>query len=87
MNKFLSEESAPQFERPARIGARLFSREPQIIRKLFGSANAKRFRRKKPAFEVLLFWKDDTRSEQREISVEAVKKNDVWLIDNVADGQ
>lgn len=31
-------------------------------------------------FGVLVFWKDDTRSEQREIKVEAVKENDRWLI-------
>ncbi len=34
-------------------------------------------------FEVLLFWKTDTRSEQREIHVEAVKENDKWLLDKV----
>jgi hypothetical protein len=35
------------------------------------------------AFQVLLFWKDDVRSEQRPINVEAVKAGDKWLIDNV----
>jgi hypothetical protein len=34
----------------------------------------------KTIFGVLIFWKDDTRSEQREIKVEAVKENDRWLI-------
>ena len=34
----------------------------------------------KTLFGVLLFWKDDTRNEQREIKVEAVKENDRWLI-------
>jgi hypothetical protein len=34
-------------------------------------------------FEVLLFWKDDARSEQRAIKVEAVKQNDKWLIDKI----
>jgi hypothetical protein len=32
---------------------------------------------------VLLFWRDDTRSEQREVKVEAVKENEKWLIDKV----
>ncbi|HEY0429142.1 MAG TPA: DUF3828 domain-containing protein [Pyrinomonadaceae bacterium] len=36
-------------------------------------------------FGVLLFWKDETRSEQREIKVEAVRENDKWLIDKVSD--
>jgi len=35
---------------------------------------------KKVSFGVLLFWKDDTRSEQREIKVEMVKSDDRWLI-------
>lgn len=33
--------------------------------------------------EVLLFWKDDKRSEQREIKVESVKQNNNWLINQV----
>lgn len=37
----------------------------------------------KTVFEVLLFWKDDTKSEQREISVEVVKQNDAWLINQI----
>jgi hypothetical protein len=34
-------------------------------------------------FDVLLFWKDDTRTEQKHISVVAKKENDKWLIDMV----
>ncbi len=37
----------------------------------------------KTVFEVVLFWKDDARSEQREIKVETVKQNDKWLINEV----
>lgn len=37
----------------------------------------------KTVFEILLFWKDDTRNEQREIKVETVKENEKWLIDKV----
>lgn len=32
---------------------------------------------------VLLFWKTDTRSEQREIYVEAVNENGKWLVNKV----
>ncbi len=39
---------------------------------------------KRVDFGVLLFWKTDTRSEQKEIHVEAVKENDKWLINKVA---
>lgn len=34
-------------------------------------------------FQVLLFWRDDTRNEQKEVAVKAVKKGDKWLIDKV----
>ncbi len=37
----------------------------------------------KTIFEVVLFWKDDARSEQREIKVETVRQNDNWLINKV----
>lgn len=37
----------------------------------------------KTIFGVLLFWKTDTRSEQREIKVETVKRQDKWLINRV----
>lgn len=37
----------------------------------------------KTVFQVVLFWRDDTRTEQREIKVETVRQNDNWLINNV----
>ncbi len=33
--------------------------------------------------QVLLFWRDDTKSEQKEVTVEVVKADDKWLIDDV----
>jgi hypothetical protein len=38
---------------------------------------------KSVSFTLLLFWKDDVKSEQREIGVVAEKQNDKWLIDGV----
>lgn len=38
----------------------------------------------KTVFEVLLFWKDETRNEQKEIKVEVIKENEKWLIDKVS---
>lgn len=35
-------------------------------------------------FGVLLFWKDDTRNEQRKMNVEAVNQGGKWAIDKVA---
>lgn len=37
----------------------------------------------KTNFEVLLFWRDDTRTEQRAISVEVVKQGDRWLVNKI----
>lgn len=37
----------------------------------------------KTIFGVLLFWKSDTRTEQREVKVEVVKQNDKWLINKI----
>lgn len=37
----------------------------------------------KTVFEVLLFWKNETRSDQVEIKVETVKENNNWVIDKV----
>lgn len=37
----------------------------------------------KTNFEVLLFWRTNDRSIQKEIEVEAVKENDKWLINKV----
>lgn len=37
----------------------------------------------KTIFQVVLFWRDDTRSEQKEIKVEALKRENGWLINRV----
>lgn len=37
----------------------------------------------KTVFDVLLFWKDDYRSEQRQIKVEMIKENNDWLVNKV----
>lgn len=34
-------------------------------------------------FDIVLFWKDDVRSEQRKIGVEVVKNENEWLIDKI----
>jgi hypothetical protein len=39
----------------------------------------------KTVFQVVFFWRDDTRNEQREIKVETIKQNDAWLINKIFD--
>ena len=36
--------------------------------------------------QVVLFWKDDTRSEQKEVIVNTIKQGDKWLINKVESG-
>jgi hypothetical protein len=38
----------------------------------------------KALLQVLLFWRDETRTQQRAIKVEAVKIGDKWLVDKVS---
>lgn len=35
-------------------------------------------------FQLLFFWRDDTRSEQREIRIESAKQNEKWMIDKIS---
>jgi hypothetical protein len=37
----------------------------------------------KAVFQVVLFWRDDTRTEQREVKVEAVRQQGNWLINRI----
>lgn len=37
----------------------------------------------KTVFQIVLFWKDETRNEQREIKVETVKQTDKWLVNKI----
>jgi len=34
-------------------------------------------------FDLLIFWKDDVRTEQRTLKVEAVKTGKGWLVDKI----
>lgn len=38
---------------------------------------------KKVNIQIVLFWKTDTRSEQKEVQVETVKQNNNWLVNKV----
>jgi hypothetical protein len=34
-------------------------------------------------FQVIFFWRDDNRSEQKEVTVDTIKQGDKWLINKV----
>ena len=51
--------------------------------KAFRVGECKQISTERNEFQVLLFWRDDTRSEQREINVEAVKQSEKWLVNKL----
>ncbi|HEY0050381.1 MAG TPA: hypothetical protein VGB68_13895, partial [Pyrinomonadaceae bacterium] len=57
---------------------------PDDLPKAFRAGGCKVAAPDKTELQILLFWKDDVRSEQREITVEAVKQNETWLINNIS---
>lgn len=61
----------------------IFTTNSTDIPKAFRTGECEAVSPDKTMFNVLLFWRDDVRSEQREIIVETVKQNDKWLISGV----
>ena len=53
------------------------------VPKAFRVGGCKALAPDKAELQILLFWKDDARSEQRELKIEAVKQNDKWLINDI----
>lgn len=61
----------------------VFTTNSADLPKAFRVGSCKVVSPQRTLFSVLLFWRDDTRSEQREIKVEAELENGEWLIDKV----
>ncbi|HMQ04818.1 MAG TPA: hypothetical protein PKD26_12940 [Pyrinomonadaceae bacterium] len=56
------------------------------IPKAFRVAACRALSSERAEFEILIFWKDDERSEQRTIRVEAEKIGEQWLVSRVVQG-
>jgi len=67
-----------------REGPDPFTTGDDDLPKAFRVGQCREIANDKVEFQVLLFWRNDVRSEQREIKVEAARQNDRWLIDNVS---
>lgn len=80
--KFLTPEFAESL-RKLQTDADVFTTGDTDYPKAFSAGECRVAASDKTVFDVLLFWKTDTRTEQRKIKVEAVKQNDKWLIDKV----
>ena len=80
--KFLTEELKQNLAEQAE-GKRDYFTATDDYPKAFRVGGCEAANENKTVFEVVLFWKDDTRSEQREIKVETIKRNDKWLINKI----
>jgi len=60
-----------------------FTTGTEELPKAFRDGECKEISTDRVEFRVLLFWKNDERSEQRPIDVQTVKVGDKWLIDKV----
>ena len=80
--KYLTPEFADSL-RGAATEADVFTVNSKDYPKAFRPGDCRARSPDKAVFEVLLFWKTETRSEQRRIEVETVKRNDRWLINKI----
>lgn len=80
--KFLSAELKQNLAAPTDDAIDYFTATDDYP-KAFRVGNCTIVETNKTVFQVVLFWKDDTRNEQREIKVETVKQADNWLINKV----
>jgi hypothetical protein len=80
--KFLTPEFTERLQ-TSQEGIDPFTTGTSDIPKAFRAGECTEVSPGRTAFEVLIFWKDDTRSEERTINVEMAKRSDNWLVENV----
>lgn len=80
--KFLTPELKRQLERKGE-GATDYFTQSDDYPKAFRVGGCEAENENKAVIEVLLFWKDERRSEQKAVRVEAAKENGVWLVNKV----
>ena len=81
--RFLSPTFAQDLTRRQHFGDP-FTTGDEDLPKAFRVGACREISPDKAEFQVLLFWRDDVRNEQREIKVETAKQDGRWLIDNVS---
>ena len=65
-------------------GADPFTTGDTDVPKAFRVGECREIAPDKTQFQVLLFWKDDARTEQRQIFVDAAKPGGEWLVNGVS---
>ena len=81
--KFLSPEFAASVA-GSKEGIDTFTTGSDDIPKAFRVGECREISAERTESNVLLFWRSDDRTEQREIKVEAIDKNDTWLVNKVS---
>ena len=81
--KFLTPEFAARL-RGSQEGIDPFTTGDSDFPKAFRAGECRDITADRTGFDVVLFWKDDTRSEERKINVEMAKRGETWLVDNIA---
>ena len=80
--RFLTPELAEKL-RGSREGIDPFTTGTDDIPKAFRAGECRDISPERTLIEVVLFWRDDTRSEERKIKVEMARGGDAWLVDNI----
>lgn len=80
--KFLTPEFVERL-RSSKEGTDPFTTGTTDFPKAFRVGECKDISPNRTAIQVLLLWRDDTRTEERKIGVEAEKRGENWLIDKV----
>ncbi|MEJ7846926.1 MAG: hypothetical protein WKF92_02430 [Pyrinomonadaceae bacterium] len=80
--KFLTPELIGSFEN-LQTEDDVFTTNSTDYPKAFRTAGCEVITPEKTVFEVVLFWRSDERSEQKEIKVETVRQNGKWLVNKV----
>ena len=81
--KFLTPEFAKAVTN-SREGTDPFTTGSEDLPKAFRVGECREISPERTESSVLLFWRSDDRTEQREIKVEAVDRNDTWLVNKVS---
>lgn len=81
--KFLSPEFIASIS-GSKEGTDPFTTGTDDIPKTFRVGECREISPERTESSVLLFWRTDERTEQREIKVETIDKNDTWLVNKVS---
>ena len=80
--RFLSPSLTEQVSK-AREGTDPFTTGDADLPKAFRAGECRVLAPGRTQFDLLIFWKDDVRTEQRTLKVEAVRTENGWLVDKI----